>query len=311
MSSRTAPAIATTLKHAIITGARPGPTLLISAGVHGDEYEGMAAIRRLRRQIAPDLLSGRLILVPVVNEGAFRRNARTAEDGLDLARTCPGDAGGTETQRVASEITRLIGAADYYIDLHSGGLSMRTLPLCGYALHRDPEILAEQRRMAAAFGSPLVWGTTPTLDGRTLSAARDARVPAIYAEWGGSGTCDPEGVDAYVRGCRAVMHRLGMLPAQPDAPPAPRWIIEDDRPGSGFMQICHPSPIDGMFEATVALGDRVARGQRLGTVFDELGTQEHPILASEGGMVTVVHSLAHVRNGEGMVVVIDVDGASR
>jgi predicted deacylase len=304
------PDIDGTLPHTVLAGVRPGPTLLVTAGVHGDEYEGMAAVRRLRSTIAAEALSGTLVLVPVVNRGAFVRNARTGDDGLDLARVCPGDAAGTATLRAASAVSALIAASDFYIDLHSGGVAMRILPLCGYALHPDAGILAAQRRMAHAFGLPLIWGTTATLDGRTVSVARDARVPAIYAEWGGGGACDASGVAAYVDGCLRVMRSLGMLAEAPGATVMRPTVVEDDRRGSGHIQVCHPSPIDGFFAAEVELGQTVRRGQCIGTVCDELGRDVQRILASHDGLVAVLHGIPHVSRGEGVAVVIELCGAA-
>src|SRR5262245_64646620 len=97
----------------------------------------MAAVRRLAAEIDAARLHGRVTLVPVVNEPAFRRGQRTAEDGLDLARTCPGRADGSVTERVAHALTGLIRSADYYVDLHTGGTRLRVLPLVGYMLHPD------------------------------------------------------------------------------------------------------------------------------------------------------------------------------
>src|SRR6185436_13956593 len=104
-----------------IIGNHPGPHLLITGGVHGNEFEPMAAARRLIRLIDPSELRGRVTLVPVVNESAFERGERTADDGLDLARTCPGRADGSITERIAHALSELIRTADYYTDLHSGG----------------------------------------------------------------------------------------------------------------------------------------------------------------------------------------------
>src|SRR5216110_2019341 len=117
------------LKSRVIKGMRPGPRLLITAGVHGDEYEPMAAVRELIRQLQSRELRGSVTLVPVVNEPAFARTARTAEDGLDLARTCPGRADGSITERIAHVLSELIRSADYYIDLHTGGTRLRVQPL--------------------------------------------------------------------------------------------------------------------------------------------------------------------------------------
>src|SRR5688572_6264853 len=185
----------------VITGDTPGPHLLITGGVHGDEFEPMAAIRQLLTEIRPAELRGRVTLVPVVNEPAFALGQRVADDGLDLARTCPGRADGSVTEQIAFALSTLIRAADLYIDLHTGGTRLMVWPLVGYVLHRDERVLNAQRRMARAFGLPLIWGTDPTLPGRSLSVARDANAPAIYTEYLGGGRLDPQGTQAYVTGC--------------------------------------------------------------------------------------------------------------
>ena len=113
-----------TLKSRVIEGRRPGPHMLITGGVHGDEFEPMAAIRRLMHRIDPAGLQGRVTLVPVVNEAAYLRGHRTADDGLDLARVCPGCADGSITEQSASSLSALIQTADYYIDLHTGGTTL-------------------------------------------------------------------------------------------------------------------------------------------------------------------------------------------
>src|SRR6185437_995270 len=118
---------------------------------------------------------------------------------------------GSVTERVAHALSRLIRSADFYVDLHTGGTRLRVLPLVGYMLHPDLGVLDAQRRMARAFGLPIIWGTDPSLNGRSLSVARDARIPAIYAEYHGGGGYDPEGVGAYVSGCLNVLTELGMI----------------------------------------------------------------------------------------------------
>src|SRR5688500_5161058 len=98
------------LKSHTIAATAVGPHLLITGGVHGDEFEPMVAIRELIAA-PPDLVRGRLTLVPVVNEAAFARGHRTAEDGLDLARTCPGKKDGSITERTAFALSQLIRSA--------------------------------------------------------------------------------------------------------------------------------------------------------------------------------------------------------
>ena len=290
---------------------RGGPRLLITGGVHGDEFEPMAAIRRLIRWFdqEPALasnLNGSVQLVPVVNEAAFIRGHRTAEDNLDLARTCPGNPEGSVTHRVAAALTELIKQSDAYIDLHTGGTELSVQPLVGYQLVPDQSILETQRRMAGAFNLPFVWGTYAKTDGRTLSVARTAGVPAIYAEYLGSATMTPQGVDAYVEGCLNVMSELGIIDR--DQPPSQvEHVVEDNRPGSGHMQVCNPSPITGFFEPAVELGALVIKGQLLGTVCTHLGNDRREILAETDGKVLVLRTFPRVRKGETLGVIAELE----
>jgi predicted deacylase len=279
-----------------IAGADDGPHLLITAGVHGDEYEPMAAVRQLVRRFESQELRGRVTLVPIVNLAAFRRGQRTAEDGLDLARTCPGQERGSITQRTAAALSRLIRAADFYVDLHTGGNLFRIAPLAGYMLHQSQAILRQQQAMAAAFNLPIVWGTTARLEGRSLSIARDAHVPAIYVEFGG-GAFDPAAVAPLVEGCLQVAARLGMI--QCSAPTSRvAYTVEDDRDDSGHLQAQHPSPAEGFFEPRVVLGQAVQAGQALGVVVDTLGETTVEVAARDDGIVLFLRVQASVKVGE-------------
>jgi predicted deacylase len=174
-------------------------------------------------------------------------------------------------------------------------------------LHPDAAVLAVQRRMAAAFGLPVIWGTDPGLQGRSLSVARDALVPAIYAEYDGGGRCDAAGVQAYVEGCLDVVAELGMIDPRAPSPRSAPLVVEDPRPGSGHMQIHHPSPCEGFFEPVVSLGQRVAEGDVLGTVSDLLGRRVEPIRAAHAGLVIVLRSFARINKGDSAGVVLALD----
>ncbi|MGE5193831.1 MAG: succinylglutamate desuccinylase/aspartoacylase family protein [Deltaproteobacteria bacterium] len=293
-----------------ILGHRGGPHLLITGGVHGDEFEPMAAIRRLITDIDAGELRGRVTLVPVVNEPAFRRGQRTAEDGLDLARTCPGRPDGTLTETIAWRLSQFIRSADLYIDLHTGGTRLTVQPLCGYMLHPDAGVLARQRRMAHAFGLPLIWGTDPSFNGRSLSIARDAGIPAIYAEYLGGGRFDPAGVEAYVRGCLNVMAEFGLLDEKPVLPVQPALVVEDIRPGAGHMQVNHPSPCEGFFEPAVQLGQQVRAEDVLGWVTDLLGRRVEVIRARYTGMVIVLHTFPRIEEGVSVAVVMEMPASA-
>lgn len=298
----------------VFTGASPGPHVVVTAGVHGDEFEPIAAVLRLAALFesesspTPDL-RGRLTFVPVANGPAFVRGSRTGDDELDLARTCPGRADGSTTQRLAAELSELIATADYYIDLHSGGAVLTLLPFAGYMLHADASVLDAQRRMARAFGLPLVWGTTASLEGRTLSVARDAGVPAIYAEYGGGGSCDWRGVATFVTGCLNVLGVVGSLDRT--APAVVQRIVEDDRPGAGHLQNRYPSPAEGLFEPVVHVGDSIDIGNLVGHAIDPLTGSRTEVCATESGCVLAIRSFPRVRAGDSLAVILEYDPGTR
>jgi predicted deacylase len=298
--------MAITLTSRQFKGDRDGPRLLVTGGVHGDEFEPILAIRRLIQLFREEnpLLGGRVTFIPVVNEAAFNRGHRcAAEDGLDLARTCPGRADGSHTEQVAFALSEQIRQADAYIDLHTGGTELSVYPLTGYSLVADPVILERQRHMARDFNLPVIWGTSANLEGRSLSVARDAGVPAIYAEYLGSATVCEAGIEAYFEGVLNVMAGLGMLRR---TAPASRLIriVEDDRPGSGHMQVCHPAPIAGSFETHFIPGDPVTKGQVIGRVLDLIGDIAAPVTAEENGRLIVLRTFPRVRTGDSVAVIL-------
>lgn len=289
-----------------ITGHQHGPHLLILGGVHGDEYEPIAAIRRLMQTLSPQELTGTVTLVPIVNIPAFERLSRTGPDGLDLARTFPGKPDGSTTEQIAAACTELIRSADFLIDLHTGGLAARIAPLAGYMLSEDIEIRSRQRAMAEAFNLPIVWGTSPKLNGRSLSAARDAGVPAIYAEWGGGGGCQTEGVSQYVQGCRNVMSLLGMLNEEPP-PRQVRYLVEDAREESGVLQKNYLAEQAGYFEPAVQLHDQVQIGQTLGWIFPTDLGPAIPVASRQQGLVILLRATPATQPGDFLAVILDAD----
>jgi predicted deacylase len=283
-----------------IDSGHPGPSLLVTAGVHGDEYEPLMAVFRLEALLEGRLSRGRVILVPGVNETAVAAHLRCGSDGLDLARTCPGDPSGTPTQVDAHQVSQLIGAADALIDLHTGGRLFDIHPMAGYMVHPDPQVLDAQRAMARAFGLPLLWGTDPAPDGRTLSVARDAGIPSIYVEYGGGSSVRPAIAEAYVEGCLNVLSHLSMLREPRPGAGLPEYWIEDAEPNKGHLQSKMPSPCDGVFVPAATLGEGIARGDAWGEVVDMLTGRRTPVFADDTGLVLFLRAEAVVRKGDSL-----------
>lgn len=275
-----------------------GPHVLIIAGIHGDEFEPMLAANELLNLLPSELTRGSVTIIPVANEPAYGLGSRYGEEGLDLARTFPGDEAGSTTQIIAHQITGLIRNADYMIDLHTGGTLFDITPLSGYLLHPDKTVLEKQQLMAEAFNLPLIWGTNPNAEGRTLSAARDFNIPAIYAESGGGTGISNRTIERYVEGCINVLSRLEMIDCSIKNKISSFYWLEDHRPGQGHLQSKLPAPIDGIFHPVVSLGEFVQKGTLLGLIIDLTGRKELEVFAGEEGMVFMIRVSSRVKEGD-------------
>ena len=289
----------------VVRGASPGKTLLVTAGVHGDEFEGMAAIRQVFAAADPRQLAGTLVALPVANPPSFEAGLRVnPDDRQDLARIFPGDAAGTVSEQLAHALTHsFIRHADLYCDLHSAGQYYAMPPLCGYQLREEP-LLSAQREAAKVFGLPLVWGT-PGLPGRSLSVAGEHGVPAIYAEITGEGRCRPADVASYVHGLNQLMALLGMT-GRPALACQPEWFIEDDRAGAGFLQVQSRAPLGGLFQADVSIWQPVSEGQRLGAIYDPAGNERHVLVAPHAGRVVFLRTFNRVLAGDALCNILRI-----
>jgi len=283
-----------------------GPHLLITAGVHGDEYEPMLVAQELISQLKDKLKTGKLTIVPVVNISAYKGASRYGNDGLDLARTCPGNADGMATEIVAYHITELIKKADYYIDMHTGGEVYDIFPLAGYLLHPLPHILEKQREMAEKFNLPLIWGTEHTPNGRTLSIARDANVAAIYVEYGGGSSVSKEIVKAYIRGCLRVLQYLKMIAVIDQVQSHIPFWLEDHTINNGNLQMKMPAPCSGIFVSEATIGELISKGDIIGNIIDPLNHQLVQIKAEHDGLVFLLRVSANVKTGDSLGGILPV-----
>lgn len=290
----------------VIKGKKAGPALLILAGVHGDEYEPIAAAIALLKSLPGVLTGGTVTIVPVVNYSAFKMASRTGEDGLDIARICPGNINGSLSERAAAEVSQLISVSDYLIDLHGGGNRYQIDPMSGYMLHASPDVLEKQRVMARAFNLKTTWGTSNRLNGRTLSVARDHNVPAIYTEYGGGGGFRKSIVKEYVQGSMNVLNMLGMYEG-PITTGRCEYEVEDHREDSGHLQVLLPATCDGLFETEVSLGQFVKRDQIIGTISIPYGGESMPVYADKDGMVFMLRAIPSVEKGETMGGILPID----
>ncbi len=265
-----------------ITGARPGPTLFINAGVHGGEYPAVETAIRLSRDVNAADLAGALVIMPVLNLPAFRQRSMFVcpVDNLNPNRVFPGDPNGTYSEQLTHALlNEFIVHADAYIDLHGGDIVEALVPFS--ICRRSPEAVdARALELARVFGLPYLLAVDRSVQpGRgTLSyvAAAERGVPGFIAEAGGVGQLQPEAVDLLTNGVYRVLAHLGMLEKRaPDAPP-PTLLTRFD------WLYCQNA---GMFYPSVAVGDDVRAGQQIGTIGSLFGETLETLTAPVDGRV--------------------------
>ena len=283
-----------------VTGRRDGPRVAILGGVHGDEYEGVTAAAYLWQDINDADLNGSVTIVPVSNPPALAAGTRTnPSDGRDLARTFPGRAAGSSTERIADVLSReVIRSADFLIDLHSAGQHYAMPLLAGcYAASND---LGRRCEAAAlAFGAPVYWAHPDIAPGRSLSVALDAGIPALYVACGGGGRVRAADLAAYRLGVKRVLAHLGCLPPETPSPP-PSLRLRS----TGDLDTWLAVTADGLLLERVSLLESVTRGQPLGVVVDpRSGDALETLTAPFDGVVIMTRRTARVGPGDGAFMV--------
>ncbi len=270
----------------LVNGAKPGPLVLVTAGVHGGEYPGIEAAIRFARDLDPKQVSGRVAIVHIYGISAFhaRQQYLVPEDGKNPNRVFPGRATGTVSERMASTLMEtLAGGASAWIDLHGGDIHEALEPFTIYSDGAAPDVVARARAMAEAFGIRHII-TSQSIAGGTYGVAASRGVPAILSEAGGVGQLDEPSVALLLKGLANVMRLLNVLPGKPEPVP----------PATVFTQFAWlRSEHRGCWYPVVRAGERVRQGQAIGVIKDYWGDPVAEHRASVDGVVLfVVTSLA-------------------
>jgi uncharacterized protein len=279
----------------LVRGSLPGKRLVVTAGVHGDEYEGVRTIFDVYHSLDPTKMSGDFLSVPVSNPPAFWNGTRTSplDDG-NLARSFPGSLGAGATSAIAYSMgPSIIARADLYIDLHSGGVSWLYPTMIGYCT-RD----ARSKEAARAFGAKVLWGHPLTAAGRTITFAEQHDIPWLYTEAHGAGRIDPEDLATFTRGIFNLMFHLNILAGTIQTAPV-EWHLF----GGGDLDAGLTSTQRGFVVTDATLFKKVHAGDVLGRLCDLLGDTIEEYRAPTDGVVAVVRAFPVVEPGESVFVV--------
>jgi predicted deacylase len=276
-----------------------GPSVLLMAGNHGDEYEGQIGLCKAIRSLRPEAIRGRIVILPAVNLPAALAGTRVSPlDDVNFNRAFPGDPTGTPTYAIAHYVDSVLyPMASQSLDLHSGGSSLDYLPFVSMRVSGDPALDARAVAAVRAFGAPIgmVWGHT--LDtGFAQTAAHRHQLVALGGEFGGGGGVSLAGLGIVERGIRNFLVHAGCLPPEAAAPAAAPTRLVEVRNRDYFVL----APDAGLFEPFAELGETVAAGQACGQVHfvDDPAREPVPVAFRAAGMVISRRRFGRVERGD-------------
>jgi predicted deacylase len=272
---------------AVLNGASTGKTLYMQAASDGDELNGVGVLQRVVPQLDPAALSGTILVVGVANYYGFQRGEhRNPIDDTKLNRTYPGDENGTSTERIAAKTFDAASRADLVLDLHQGSTS-RMINEVRVRCGRRHRLHDECLELAKVFGCGHVLDQKGP-DGQLARVAPDEGIPTVDPELGGAVGFDEESIRHGVDGVFNVLRYYGFLEGSVDPQPQTR--------AGGFEQ--YGSPVGGIVDFEVELGEQVSRNTTLFRVTDVFGTEKAEVTADSSGIVWRTRRRPPVASGE-------------
>ena len=279
----------------VICGSRHGKTLVVTAGVHGCEYVGIETLNRLKRELEPAALSGRVILLPLVNpEGFYQGSKQTIPaDGKNLNRMFPGKPDGTFSSQLARALEEtLYPEADFLMDLHGGDVNEALTPLVFFPAS-VPESLSAAAS-AAAENLSVPYRVASTSQNGLYSWAAQCGIPALLVERGDRGLWSEKEVAACRENVYELMRHLGILNAASVSPCLQqaeiRRAVYEEAPADGFW-----------YPAVSAAGQKLKQGTLLGTLKDSYGNEIARYTAPFDGVVLYYTLSLGVKSGDPLI----------
>ncbi len=266
---------------------KPGPTLLLSAGVHGDEINGIEIIRRLirRKVLMPDI--GAVIAIPLVNIYGFIHNSRSLPDGKDLNRCFPGTSSGSLANRIAYIImNEIIPVIDYGVDFHTGGSRITNFPQVR-AVMNEPM----NRELAKAFATRFIVNSN-FIEKSFRKEAQKAGKSILVYEGGESLRLDELAIQEGLDGVQRLMQHLGMKQG-PELPSQESLILKE----SNWLR----AKISGIFISKIVYGQHVQAGQVVAVISDPFGKTRITIKCPVDGYIIGVNNMPVVSAGDALM----------
>ncbi len=271
----------------VMRSRKPGPTMFVSAAVHGDELNGIEIVRRLIRMKSFKLSAGTLILVPIVNVYGVLNQSRYMPDRRDLNRCFPGSSKGSLAGIVAHKFMHeIVRHCQYGIDLHTGAIHRSNLPQIRANLKDD-----ETRELAEAFGVPVLLNAN-LRDGSLRQAALEQDTRILLYEAGQALRYDELSIRAGVRGIQRVLSKLGMIRLKSQKTKVTPYVANN----SSWVRANH----SGLSTSKKNLGDYVQKGDVLARIGSPLGENFGSVVANKTGIIIGKQNIPLVQEGDAM-----------
>lgn len=271
----------------VIRAKKDGPTVFVSAAVHGDELNGIEIIRRLIQLKSFKLTSGTLILVPIVNVYGVLNQSRYMPDRRDLNRSFPGSSKGSLAGRVADKfLSEIVQQCQYGIDLHTGAIHRSNLP----QIRADLDC-SETKELAEVFGVPVLLNAN-LRDGSLRHSAVESETKVLLYEAGQALRFDELSIRAGLRGILQVLSQLGMAKRKGAKPKSQPFIAN----ASSWVR----ASTSGIVTNLKNLGDHVEKGDALAKIGSPFGEVFETLAASRAGIIIGKQNIPLVQEGDAM-----------
>lgn len=266
---------------------KPGPTVLITAGIHGDEVNGVEIVRQIIAKGINKPKRGTIICIPVINVFGFIHMDRLFPDGRDLNRVFPGSKNGSLASRVAHQLmTKVVPHADLILDFHTGGADR--FNAAQVRVVKNEVVLDE---LAETFGAPFIF-YSKNLGNSFRNSAYRKGIPMLLFEGGKSFNIHNTITNTGVNGAKRVLSHLEMLrsPFKVSKPKKEAVKILESK----WLRACY----SGMFKPTISINSRVEKGEVLGNITDPYGSFNHFIKAPNSGYIFNINQSPLVYQGD-------------
>jgi predicted deacylase len=280
-----------TLSVQVIHGKRDGPTIFVSAAIHGDEVLGVEIIRRLGRLSALRRIAGTLLLVPIVNSFGFIGLSRYLPDRRDLNRSFPGNSSGSLASRLAHIfLSEVVQRCDCGIDLHTAAIHRNNLPQARVDLKDE-----KARNLAEAFEPPFILNSS-LREGSMRAAASQLGIPVVLFEAGEALRYNESAVRVGVAGTLKVLRQMNMITKSAVRADKKKIRKTPIATKSGWIRAAE----GGILRTRHDIGDFVHEGDVLGLISDPFGDRETKVLAAKDGLIISTTTIPLVNQGDAL-----------